>query len=224
MTINEIYRLIQFYYNKDQSGNITPEQFNLITPRAQMSFIHNLITPKYDERGEKKGWQSDQSIRKDLRTIIKPKHSITPAAGIAAYPGDYIDFDTMTTNGGYVMNEVTMDEADILNKSLIKPPTATSAKFAQSQDGLHIFPNTLTPVLLTYIRKPVDPVWNYTFSDGIAVYAATGGVLSSGNSVELELPEPTHHRIVMILAQMVGINLTLPDIVQFGMIKEKEGI
>ena len=39
MTIDEVYRFIQFIANKDQRGFIKPSEFNLAATRAQLDVI-----------------------------------------------------------------------------------------------------------------------------------------------------------------------------------------
>jgi hypothetical protein len=224
MTIDEIYRITQFFYNKEQNGNIAPEQFNLVAPRAQISFINGRITPKYDAKGIKTGWQSDQTIRRELSNILKLNESITVSGGIAVPPGEYIDWDSLTTNGGILIQEATPDEIAIMNRSVIAPPTATFPKFVVSEAGFHIYPTSLTPIKLNYLRQPETPIWNYTMVSGKPIYAATGGVVGAGNSVDFELADITHLEIIMIILQFFGVNLSLAELTQYAMIKEKEGV
>lgn len=224
MTIDKVYSIVQFFYNKKQNGNITPEDFNLIAPRAQISFINGRITPKYDAKGNKTGWQADQSIRRELSNILKLNESIVVSGGIAAFPGEYIDWDSITTNGGILIQEATPDEIAIMNQSVITPPTAGFPKFVVSEEGFHIYPTSLTPIKLSYLRQPETPIWNYTVVSGQPVYAATGGVIGAGNSVDFELADITHLEIIMIILQFFGVNLSLGELTQFAMIKEKEGV
>lgn len=224
MTIGEVYRITQFFYNKSQNGNITPEQFNLIAPRAQISFINGRITPKFDAKGNKTGWQADQSIRRELSNILKLNESIAVSSGVAAFPGEYIDWDSLTTNGGILITEATPDEIAIMNQSVIAPPTAQFPKFVVSQEGFHIYPDSLTPIKLNYLRQPETPIWNYTIVSGQPVYAATGGVLGAGNSVDFELADITHNEIILLILESFGIHLSLPELTQYAMVKQKEGV
>lgn len=217
MTIDEAYRLVQFIFNKEQNGNITPSQFNLIAERGQIAFINSRLSKEYDPKGNLHGWQSDQIVRRELSSILKLNETTGVAAGIAAYPDDYIDYDSMTTSDGYLITEATPDEIAILNKSLIDPPILTDAKFVQGQDGLHIYPDSITSIELNYVRTPEPPVWGYSVMSGIPVYAA-------GSSQDFELPDITHLEILMFALQFIGINLSLPEVTQYAMNKEQEGI
>ena len=48
MTIDELYRYIQFIANKEQRGFIKPTEFNLLADRAQME----LFTKRYNNLKE----------------------------------------------------------------------------------------------------------------------------------------------------------------------------
>jgi hypothetical protein len=50
MNINEVYKLIQFIVNKEQSGYVSPDEFNLIINQAQISYMDYF---KYVNRGRK---------------------------------------------------------------------------------------------------------------------------------------------------------------------------
>lgn len=219
MTIDEIYRLCQFIVNKEQNGNFAPGDFNLLSPRAQLSFINSRITPKVDQKtGKVRGWQTDQTIRRELSPILKPLVTTAVSSGIASKPNDYLDFDVLQTTSGKIIHEVTFDELAVLSQSLIKPPTTDYPKFAQSQSGFHIEPNTITSIKLTYLREPANPYWDYNIVSGAPVYN------SGGSTVQFELPSITHNEIVVLILQPVGINLSVDDVTKYAMIKQQEGI
>ncbi len=224
MTINSVFETCSFFFNKSQNGNITPADFNLRAPRAQISFINGRITPGFDAKGNKIGWQSDQSIRRELSNILKLNESIAVSSGIAPYPDEFIDWDSITTNGGILITEATPDEIAIMNQSVIAPPTAGFPKFVVSELGFHIYPTSLTPIKLSYLRQPETPVWNYTEVNGQPVYTASGGVVGDGNSVDFELADITHNEIILLILESFGIHLSLPELTQYAMIKGKEGV
>ena len=43
MSIDQAYQFVQFVYNKSQNGNITPGQFNVLAPTAQISIINQYL-------------------------------------------------------------------------------------------------------------------------------------------------------------------------------------
>lgn len=225
MTIDESYRLSSFVINKEVSGQITPGQFNLIAPQAQLVILNNRLQPQYDAKGILiKGFGVNDNIREDLRNLMKNPQTIAVSGGIAAYPEDYIYLDAMTTNAGLPITEATADEIAVLNQSLIKPPSATFPKYVMHQNGFNIYPTSLTSIKLAYLRKPATPIWNYTESNDRAVYAATGGIVGDGNSVDFELDELIHLEIVHKILQFSGLNLGLDKVVGYSVAMQQAGM
>ncbi len=227
MDIDESYRLIQLLYNKSQSGNILPADYNNAAAICQISLVNDLLGNEAQYQPgmpiPKTGFSINQKNREELRPIITPFSTIAVASGLAAYPEDYLYYDTMTTTGGLLIKEATPDEIAILNQSQIKPPSTTYPSFVLHSDGMRIYPTSITSMKLSYVRTPITPIWNYTTVNNEPVYAATGGEIGDGNSHDFELSPLTHIRICMKIAQYFGMNLSMAEVTQYAMAAEAQG-
>lgn len=217
---------MQFCYNKSQQGYITPDQFNNLAPICQMSLINDRIgnvkkyRPGYPVPAV--GFGITQKSREELRPLLKPPTVTAAPSAIMPVPTDYLYYDTVSI-GGRQAQECTEDEILELNSSLIKPPTLLYPKFVMHSNGFNFYPTTITTVNLSYLRKPVTPVWNYTLVNDTPVYAATGGIVGDGISHDFEVSETAHFEICAKILQAVGLNLSLGEIVQWSEMAEQQG-
>lgn len=227
MTISQAYSLLQLIYSKSQSGNITPAQWNNAADICQISMINELLGNEAEYRPgmpvPQTGFSINQKNRQELQSILKPLTTIPVTAGLMAWPSDCLYYNALTTAGGVLIKECTADEVAILNQSQICPPSLSEPNFVLASDGALVYPSTIVSVKLTYVRKPITPVWNYTVVNNVPVYAATGGVIGDGVSHDWELSELVHYRICWKIAQIFGLNLSIGELVQFSTQLEQSG-
>jgi hypothetical protein len=223
MTIDQAKQLVDFITNKNQRGYSTGVQFNLLAPIAQLSVLNDRLgnIKKYSSHDPVPayGFNLNQKSRQELKPVMKEPTSYPVTAGVVAFPADLIYIDTVTNAAnGKLIVEATEDEIVILNNSLITPPSAIYPKFVIHSNGFNIYPTTgVANIKLSYIRKPLTPVWNYTLTNDREVYDASG-------SQDFELAETTHLEIVMSILQNMGMNLTMTDVVQYAAAKEAQGV
>lgn len=228
MTIAEAFSFVQYVANKNQNGNITPDQFNLLAPITQMSVINDRLgnVKKYKSHDPVPpyGYGISQKGREELRSITNAFVNLTlTATSKYTYPVDSLYIDHISV-AGRTARPVGIDEYQILSTdSVIKAPSAEYPVYCPMGDSIYIYPAPGSTPLCTYIRKPITPIWNYTIVSGIAVYAATGGVVGDGNSHAFELSETTHFEICMRILSAVGINLSMESITQYAELQEQKG-
>lgn len=210
MTIDQAYNLLQLVYNKAQGGNITPAQWNNAADICQISMINELLGNEGEYRPgmpvPQTGFSINQKNRQELQPIIKPLTTIAVSSGLMAWPEDCLYYNALTTSGGVLIKERTADEIAILNQSQICPPSLSEPNFCLASDGALIYPSSITSVKLTYVRKPVTPVWGYTIVNNVPVYDA-------GTSQDWEVGELVHYRICWKIAVLFGLNLSVGDLV-----------
>lgn len=171
-SIDEIYSLTKYRATKNgYLGNISPSDFNLLFPRAEIRF-YNLEYTKYSQT---------QSVS-DFISKYKSDLTAISIAGTGKYtfPTDlfHVDALTHTYNGAQV--EITRVEADRLANNLSSSYEAPSEEFpiyTQYSTFLQFYPTTLATANLVYLKKPVTAVWGYVLSGTIA----TVGTLVGGS-------------------------------------------
>lgn len=221
MTIDQAYRLIQLTFNKQQNGNIKPDDFNNIAPIAQLSIINqllgneqqyqpNLALPKY-------GFKSNQKISEDLRPLVDPPATIALSGGSGTYPATSLYLDTVTeTSSGALIRPVEYDEAMILNSSVVRPPIVGKAIYYVLGSTINVLPATIASIKVSFVKKPTDPKWNYSISNQQPVYNPSG-------SQDFQIGELLHLRVCQRILQYFGVNLSLEQVTQFAMSAEAQG-
>lgn len=221
MNINSAYKLVDLILNKSQQGNITPDQFNLAAEVAQMSVINQLLGNEQEYQPgvpiPRYGFGLNQKIQEDLRVITKVPTALVFTSGVATYPTDSLYlFDLAETTGGNEIRPCEIDEARILNQSQIKPPISGKAVYYVLGANIYVLPTSIVNTLVTYVRIPATPLWNYTTVNNQPVYSASG-------SQDFELGPLTHFRIVCKILQYFGLNLSVEAVTQYGLSAEAQG-
>tara|TARA_R100000664_G_C2749112_1_gene136506 strand:- start:258 stop:1031 length:774 start_codon:yes stop_codon:yes gene_type:complete len=100
ISVNELYRFVQFVANKEQSGFIKPSEFNLAVDRAQMQFfMERYGNPAEYQPGRpipRVAYNQTQKVSDDLRKFIKRSAIPVDVNGIMQYPEDYLHFSSAT--------------------------------------------------------------------------------------------------------------------------------
>jgi len=221
MTIDQAYLFVQYVANKNQNGNITPDNFNLLAPIAQMSVINdrvgNLKKYRPHDPVPPYGWGISQKIREEMQALlVSTGIGINNSTGRATMPTDILYLDTIVTANNRVATEVSVDEWYKLNISVIKVPTVNNPVFSRVAPEFRFLPFALTSASVFYIRKPTTPVWAYTIVSGRPVY-------NSGSSQGFELSETTHLEICAKILQTVGVNLDQASISEYAELQEQKG-
>ena len=227
MTIDQAYRLIQFVANKEQQGNIKPEDFNLLAPIAQLSVLNDRLgnVKKYRPHDPVPpyGVGITQKIDEELRPVLDfSTQSVN--TGEIPYPDSAIYVHTVEDpSSKCILRPVTYDELRLAEKSVIKPPIASKGIYALYGGKIVVSPSSYTNIKVSFYRKPVTPVWNYTVVSGRPVYAATGGIIGDGNSHDFELSVTTHMEICMNILANVGVNLDTVALTQYAELQQQKG-
>lgn len=221
MTIDECYRIVQLVCNKTQSGNITPTDFNNAAVISQISILSQTLgNPQEYQPGHpvsRYGLGLNQRIMEDIRQILKPSTTLIFTNGIATYPSDCLYmFDMGLTFDDVMIKPVELDEWRILNKSVIKPPSMQQPVYYVVGNNIYVLPITITSTVISYVRTPLPPKWNYTVVNSVPVYSSSG-------SQDFELGPLLQLRIITRMLGFFGINLNLPEVTKLASALEAQG-
>jgi hypothetical protein len=70
MTIDELYKFIQFIANKEQRGFIKPSEFNMLAERAQIDLIHDRVARYKGKDKPSEVLEQSHSVLDDIRTVV----------------------------------------------------------------------------------------------------------------------------------------------------------
>lgn len=226
VNINELYKTVQFFANKEQSGFIKPSEFNLLADRAQMEmFMKKFGNPEAVagpmQPYPKYSYQETQKITDDLRPFIK-RISLSPNMGQIEYPDDYVHFSSLRTvqyipiagTSNMMPRQVEVQAVDdselgyMIGSSIVFPePDYPIVAFYDNY--MQLYPIDVEEAVFTYLRRPVKPLWAFTLVNNRPVY-------DEANSVNIEFPDETLNELCMKILSYVGINLREPQLVQYS--------
>lgn len=222
MSIDEIYRLMQFIIRKNQNGNLRPTDFNLIINVASVSYMDYLLGEfqKYipGRPFAAVDFGQNQDIRQRLSPFIPQPTTINITAnGYGAYPGDYLNSDAMTY--GAYRQRVKFIQQDRLFSHLNSyiDPVASNPIYMIYKDGFQFYPTNLGQAYLSYIRKPTPMFWNSTPD----IYNRP--IYNPVGSSQPEWNELDQLEIVVRALNQVGVNLQLRDVEQYSQIIKTQG-
>ena len=226
MDINKVYNFLKYLADKDQSGNITPKEFNLSLPRALNEWIMKRYNNIKAVQPDKQGWQKNQKITDDLRfLLVRNESSNVPSSGRLPLPDDYLHLSSLVYNykysedGGTVSIPRDIEIAEFLSSHIYRK-SITAKKYvicAFYNDYLQLYPKNIGTVDLTYLRKPVEPFWAFNLVSGRPVYDPV-------NSIDLEVPDETANEIIVMCASYLGMNLREPELVNYSEMLKSQGV
>ena len=99
-----------------------------------------------------------------------------------------------------------------LNNNPLVAPTKTYPIYLYEDSKLYLYPKTITSdVSVSYLRKPVDVIWNFTIPSGQNYYQ-----YNATNSVNFELSKTEQANIILKILLYSGVVIRDPSIVQIA--------
>ena len=234
MTIDEIYRLVQTFANKEQRGFITPSDFNLLAKQAELELINKRLDVLQNKSQAKKmSGLMDESLtpemaEQDLAPFLTLKRYTSSSVLVSSgYSESEITIDPNTVlikeifilpdenlgiNSNIPLELVKPEDINkILRSSLVKPsidyPVGLMSGSVNSRNlKIKIFPNNIKRVM-------VSPNWFYVTVAGKPVH-------DPSNSTQFKLPSRTHGEIVVKILEYLGVNLRESSLVEYAQTNE----
>ena len=104
MTIDELYKFIQFIANKEQRGFIKPSEFNMLAERAQIDLIHDRVARYKGKDKPSEVLELSHSVLDDIRTVVERKllvfNNIAIPPGFEPDPNPFPEYDP-NKNGAF---------------------------------------------------------------------------------------------------------------------------
>lgn len=220
MTIELVHDLVFYIANKDQRGNITPAEFNILAKVAQLEFMSTRIgnIKTINQQGVPPfGYESTWRIHEDLRPFVYgPVNILVRPNGDFDYPYGYMWPDAIHKNDFWPITRLTSDQYTFQKHNTITPPTADYPVCVLRNPYGFIDPYSIGSFGMSYVKEPPDPVWGYTTVNDAPVF-------NPATSVDLVIPPLCYTEIVMLILPHVGINLSALQITEYANLKAKSG-
>jgi hypothetical protein len=237
MTIDEVYRLVQTFANKEQRGFIAPSEFNLLAKQAELELYNKRLSIVKEKAPTKRSQGiygeslSPELARQDIATFLVGSQltvenkTASHLGGSFSLVSDYIESMFINSDEEHsISTNVPVDIVEpkdvnqILRSSLVKPsmeyPIALlGAEASGSSKVFSIFPESVGSVTVYHYRNLNTPKWNYVTIGGKPVYNHSG---SNG----FKLSFRCHGEIVVKILEYLGVSIREPEVVQYAQSNE----
>ncbi len=216
MNISEAFDFLNFWISKERGVFYTIPELQLITDRGQMS-LYSDLQPKY---------ATSQRVKDALAPFRDTYDFTTLVSGVVSVPANQnylnlLDLQIYFTQDSRVQYRgVPMVNEDVraarLN-SQIDPVTEFDPFGEQTGVGnFRIYPVALYNGTVTFLRRPVAPVFGYTVVSGRVI------VYNSGTSTQLEWTEAWQNAVLLKALSSIGINLSDQQVQGYAQLKTSE--
>jgi hypothetical protein len=219
INVNTVYRTVLLIINKEQRGYLTPDEFNRTAAQVQLE-IFNEYFEDLNQQLRVPGNDSEYSDRiKNLEekiAIFQDSGNCTFSSGrfnlpTLTSPVEFYKLGTVIYNNEKEVQYVQPNELLELNLSPITKPSVYWPVYTYKNFKITVSPNTIqSGISCTYIRKPLDPKWNFTstpLTNYQYVYTPVG-------SQDFELHPTEQVSLITRILLYSGIVIKDPQIVQ----------
>lgn len=214
MNVNTCYSIINYACNKNQQGNVTPDQFNLIINQAALSFMDYLLGQfqQYQPMRpfSRVQYGQNETTRQRLTPLIYEYILNLDASGFVSYPGDYEQTDAMWKLYGFErIRYVQQDQLWFVYNSVINP-YQTNPFHLIKDEGFQFYPASLNQTRLSYVRTPPTIVWGYDLD--------VGGrpVYNPAKSTDPVFYDTDMLEVLVRALRLVGVNLQAAQVSQYA--------
>ena len=219
MTIDEIYKFVQFMANKEQRGFVKPSEFNMLAKRAQFDVLKEKVG-KVSPEGSIVGFKDSSQMNDELYPVMVFETSLTVSGDLFTLPADYLHFVSLKY-ANRAVEVVSLGEFNSRRNSSLLIPSAGYPIAVIESSGIRVFiseflsSDTSSELKLTYIKNPSDPNLSYTTVNNIEIY-------NSSNSTQITLSDSTHKEISNRILGYIGVNLREAEIITYSESRNQE--
>ena len=242
MTIDEIYRLVQVFANKEQRGFITPSDFNLLAKQAELELFNKRLKVLQESSNLKR----NAGLYQESLTPEVAEQDLTPflvmGSSSNSRPTNF-NVGGLKENSFEIPNSVLYikevfilpdeelnidsnipleivkpeDVNKVLRSSLVKPsiefPIGLIQRSSSGKSRIKVFPDEIRNIVYYYYNISEFPRWEYVTVAGKPVY-------NPSNSIQSNFNPRVHGEVVIKVLEYLGINLREADLVNYSSSKE----
>lgn len=210
--IDRVKKIVFTILNKEKRGPITPAQFNDSCARIQNSIFSNYFDADIirSKNRSAKGLANDtvKLYEQRLSPFMK-EGELNSTTGTFVLPADYYFIDRRGVTWKSDVNEY--QDIDIVKPSVFKKeePSDVFAIGHISGGSVYVKPVAILKIFIDYYRKPKDPNWTYTISNGVPYFNPT-----NGSYQDFEVHPSEENNLIMGILSDFGIIKREADISQ----------
>lgn len=214
LDVNYIYKFSLNLIRKNQSGGLSPDEFEKFWNDSQGSYQDDLLgrfqARNNGKEGANTGLIENETILQKLRPFISP-YTLTITAGKADLPTDFI-YRMALRIGGNDVYKINYNQRSSVINNIIDPPSATTGTyyFLEYEDYYEFLPSSVTSATLDYVKTPTNIKWGYTYD------SQDRQIYNAGTSVQPEWANNDCREITRRMLKDIGISFKDSDFLNFG--------
>ena len=217
INVDTVYRTVLLIINKEQRGYLTPDEFNKTATQVQLEIFNEYFE---DLNQQLRVPENDSEYANRVKNL-QEKIEIFQTEGVCLPVSDYYTtpdptnfykLGTVVYKDDKIVQYVQPNELLELNLSPLTKPSLYWPVYTYKNERIYIYPKTITGNVIscTYIRKPLDPVWNFTLGTNYQY------VYNSTTSVDFELHPIEQTNLITRILLYSGIVIKDPQIIQIA--------
>tara|TARA_B100000902_G_scaffold40517_1_gene48101 strand:- start:3126 stop:3836 length:711 start_codon:yes stop_codon:yes gene_type:complete len=220
VNIDTVYQKVLAICNKEQRGYITPQEFNLMANKAQLdiyeTYFHKMKTSYHKPKNQQGVGFDDiemiqaklQPFMVDISNVNIEVESDSTILNTNAFDNSVYKINTVSIWGTEIV-EVSKKELLMINSNPLTSPTWNRPVYVrETNKRFRVYPLIDgTEYVISYWRKPKDPVWSYVVVNQKALY-------NFNNAVHFELHSSEEEKLVTRILMLAGVLLEKPDLTQ----------
>lgn len=205
MDLQDIFDLLNFYINKATGAWYTVPELENLLDNGSMA-LYSDLKPKY---------ATSQLIKESLSPFRETYNFTTLISGYVTIPDDnYLDLLDIQTYF-QISNRTVYCPIDLVNEdvrairlnSQISPVTVSSPIGEQvGQKTFRLYPASIYNGNITYLRRPVKPVFGYSIISGRVI------VYNPNTSTQLEWRQTELPTVIIKALEGIGINISSAEV------------
>jgi len=228
ISIDTVKQYTEYLVRKNNSGYLSPSQFNLIINRSSRTiFVKRTGNPHDYQVGTpipRIGFQITQKITEDLKIFIVNGELILSPNGRVTYPSDLAytipGMFYLTSKQGkpkhVPIENIDKDKEGYRLSSAIMFPTTLRPISVFESTYLQVYPIGISNIRFPYLRYPKDALWAFTTPNNREKFDAT-------NSIDLEWEDTVVNDIIMQALKSIGISIKDADVMNFAQRESMQG-
>ena len=212
VSIDTVYQRVLALANKEQRGYITPQEFNLFANQIQIDILEqyfydiNQWSRQHGNSTEYSDMLSVITEKLGCLNILLPNQPVPN--GVISVSNEIYKLGSVFVSDSQVeIEEVNYNEYRKMQLSPLTRPTLSRPVYVNRNNGLNIYPTTITSIDISYIKKPVKAEWAYVVVNDKALY-------NDSISVDFELHASEESELVYKILMLSGIALKKPELTQ----------
>jgi hypothetical protein len=217
INVDTVYRTVLLIINKEQRGYLTPDEFNKTATQVQLEIFNEYFEDLNQQLRVPENDSEYANRVKNLQEKIEIFQTEGACAPVSDYyttpdPTNFYKLGTVIYKDDKIVQYVQPNELLELNLSPLTKPSLYWPVYTYKNERIYIYPKTITGNVIscTYIRKPLDPVWNFTLGTNYQY------VYNSTTSVNFELHPIEQTNLITRILLYSGIVIKDPQIIQIA--------